>query len=183
MSDIVVYYGRFNPVHNGHMVNISQGINRLSILTTKNLILTTKSHDSNRNPLSPSQKKKYLNDAFPNIEVQFIDKGNEGLFNKLKSLAKKYENIYFHVGDDQYGRFCEIFKKYDFGFKLYCVVGTGERSMNVNGTFIRSLVANDDFIEFSKYIPININKVQLWNDLRKGMKCHIKKILKKEKKK
>lgn len=139
---INIFYGRFNPITNGHVNSIKSILTHMNVLSThKNLILLSSKRDIN-NPLSIKQKRDYFSYFFPNVESKSL-KGD--LEKYLIRLQKKYNKINIFVGEDRLHKFISLGhsleKKHKMNISVYC---TGKRIENVSGSHFRNFIMMDN---------------------------------------
>jgi hypothetical protein len=176
-------FGRFNPPTIGHEKLIrtvaSQGMDFK--------IFLSRSQDAIKNPLSPSDKLKWMTMIFRNYASHIMIMPT----NMVLELATKiynmgYKNIIMVVGSDRILEFKSILTKYNneknrhgyYNFKNIKVVSAGERDPDEEGVTgmsaskLRNYAARGDLKNFKRGIPGNLNEKQkneLFFDVRKGM--------------
>jgi nicotinamide mononucleotide adenylyltransferase/predicted nucleotidyltransferase len=176
-------FGRFNPPTIGHEKLIrtvaSQGMDFK--------IFLSRSQDAIKNPLSPSDKLKWMTLIFRNYASHIMIMPT----NMVLELATKiynmgYKNITMVVGSDRVLEFKSILTKYNneknrhgyYNFKDIKVISAGERDPDEEGVTgmsaskLRNYVARGDLKNFKRGIPGNLNdkqKNELFFDVRKGM--------------
>ena len=176
-------FGRFNPPTIGHEKLIrtvaSQGMDYK--------IFLSRSQDAIKNPLSPSDKLKWMTMIFRNYASHIMIMPT----NMVLELATKiynmgYKNITMVVGSDRITEFKSILTKYNnernrhgyYNFKDIKVVSAGERDPDEEGVTgmsaskLRNYVARGDLKNFKRGVPGNLTdkqKNELFFDVRKGM--------------
>ena len=176
-------FGRFNPPTIGHEKLIrtvaSQGMDYK--------IFLSRSQDAIKNPLSPSDKLKWMTMIFKNYASHIMIMPT----NMVLELATKiynmgYKNITMVVGSDRVLEFKSILTKYNnernrhgyYNFKDIKVVSAGERDPDEEGVTgmsaskLRNYVARGDLKNFKRGVPGNLTdkqKNELFFDVRKGM--------------
>ena len=176
-------FGRFNPPTIGHEKLIrtvaSQGMDYK--------IFLSRSQDAIKNPLSPSDKLKWMTMIFRNYASHIMIMPT----NMVLELATKiynmgYKNITMVVGSDRVLEFKSILTKYNnernrhgyYNFKDIKVVSAGERDPDEEGVTgmsaskLRNYVARGDLKNFKRGVPGNLTdkqKNELFFDVRKGM--------------
>jgi hypothetical protein len=149
------------------------------------LVIASHSHDAKKNPLSPAQKTKHLNRAFPNTNVISSSKEKPTLFHHLSDLHKKgYTHVMLAGGSDRSGELSRL-NDYNgkegkhgyYNFKSIKTVNTGERKQGVSGTDMRAHASNNDFASFRKGLPSKLaahegHAKELFHDTRSGMGLH-----------
>jgi len=176
-------FGRFNPPTIGHEKLIrtvaSQGMDYK--------IFLSRSQDAIKNPLSPSDKLKWMTMIFKNYASHImIMPSNMVLELATKIYNMGYKNITMVVGSDRILEFKSILTKYNdeknrhgyYNFKNIKVVSAGERDPDEEGVTgmsaskLRNYAARGDLKNFKRGIPGNLNEKQkneLFFDVRKGM--------------
>ena len=176
-------FGRFNPPTIGHEKLIrtvaSQGMDYK--------IFLSRSQDAIKNPLSPSDKLKWMTMIFRNYASHImIMPSNMVLELATKIYNMGYKNITMVVGSDRILEFKSILTKYNdeknrhgyYNFKNIKVVSAGERDPDEEGVTgmsaskLRNYAARGDLKNFKRGIPGNLNEKQkneLFFDVRKGM--------------
>lgn len=106
--------GRFAPVHAGHAMMINKVLDAAKHDNAKHTILTTATHDGNKNPLTPEQKVKHLKRAFPAANVEALSKGHPTLLHHLSKLhSQGVRNIVVHAGSDRAHEYHTLIHKYN----------------------------------------------------------------------
>ena len=180
-------FGRFNPPTIGHEKLIrtvaSQGMDYK--------IFLSRSQDAVKNPLSPSDKLKWMTMIFKNYASHIMIMPT----NMVLELATKiynmgYKNITMVVGSDRITEFKSILAKYNnernrhgyYNFKDIKVVSAGERDPDEEGVTgmsaskLRNYVARGDLKNFKRGVPGNLTdkqKNELFFDVRKGMRLSV----------
>ena len=184
----VVYftYGRMNPPTIGH----GKLLDTLSTVAGKNpyKIFLSKSQDTDRNPLTYSDKIKHIRKMFPkHARAVIVDQDISTVFDAMVSLHYQgFRKVVMVVGSDRVAEFQILLNKYNgkearhgiYNFATIKVVSAGERdpdSENVDGASAskqRSFAESNDFISFSQGTPSTISTRdahKLFNDVRRGM--------------
>jgi len=176
-------FGRFNPPTIGHekLVRLvaSQGVDYK--------IFLSRSQDSVRNPLSPSDKLKYMQLIFKNYAKNImIIPSNMILELATKIYNMGYKNIIMVVGSDRVLEFNSILNTYNdeknrhgyYNFKNIKVISAGERDpdeegvMGISASKMRNYAAKGDLKNFIRGIPGDLTdkqKNELFFDVREGM--------------
>ena len=176
-------FGRFNPPTIGHEKLIrtvaSQGMDYK--------IFLSRSQDTVKNPLSPSDKLKYMTLMFTNYASHIMVMPS----NMVLELATKiynmgYKNVTMVVGSDRVSEFKSILNRYNdeknrhgyYNFEKINIISAGERDPDEEGVTgmsaskMRNYAAKGDFKNFRRGIPGNLTDKQqkeLFFDVRKGM--------------
>jgi nicotinamide mononucleotide adenylyltransferase len=180
---ITFTFGRFNPPTIGH----EKLLQKVASLGTDYKIFLSRSQDSIKNPLSPSDKLKWMTTIFRQYASHImIMPTNMVLELATKIYQLKYTNITMVVGSDRVSEFKSILTKYNneynrhgfYNFEKINVVSAGERDPDEEGVTgmsaskLRDYVRRGDFKNFRRGIPGNLTDKQqkeLFFDVRKGM--------------
>jgi hypothetical protein len=176
-------FGRFNPPTIGHEKLIrtvaNQGVDYK--------IFISRSQDSNKNPLSPSDKLNYMTKMFKNYASHIMVMPTNMVLELATKIYKMgYRSIIMVVGSDRVREFDTILNKYNgeknrhgyYNFKKINVVSAGERDPDEEGVTgmsaskLRDFVKRGDFKNFKRGVPGNLSDKetkQLFFDIRKGM--------------
>ena len=176
-------FGRFNPPTIGHEKLIrtvaSQGMDFK--------IFLSRSQDSLKNPLSPSDKLKYMTKMFKNYASHIMVMPS----NMVLELATKiynmgYRNVTMVVGSDRVAEFKSILNRYNdeknrhgyYNFEKINIISAGERDPDEEGVTgmsaskLRDYARRGDLKNFKRGVPGNLSekeKNELFFDVRKGM--------------
>jgi nicotinamide mononucleotide adenylyltransferase len=176
-------FGRFNPPTIGHEKLIrtvaSQGMNFK--------IFLSRSQDAVKNPLSPSDKLKYMTKMFKNYASHIMVMPS----NMVLELATKiynmgYRNVTMVVGSDRVAEFKSILNRYNdeknrhgyYNFEKINIISAGERDPDEEGVTgmsaskLRDYARRGDLKNFKRGVPGNLSekeKNELFFDVRKGM--------------
>ena len=176
-------FGRFNPPTIGH----EKLIRKVASQGMDFKIFLSRSQDTVKNPLSPSDKLKYMTKIFKSYASNIMVMPS----NMVLELATKIYNMGYRaitmvVGSDRVREFENILKKYNdeknrhgyYNFDKINVVSAGERDPDEEGVTgmsaskLRDYVKRGDFKNFKRGVPGNLsdNEIkQLFFDIRKGM--------------
>ena len=187
---LVLAFGRFNPPTIGHeklLRKVSQTPGDF-----KHVYLS-KSNDPKKNPLTPTQKIKYMRSMFPQHRTMFrIPKSNMILDIATEIYNDGYTNINFVAGSDRVQEFKTILNKYNnvksrhgfYNFKNIKVTSAGERDPDAEGATgmsaskMRQAVAQGDIKSFEKGLPRGFRDVKgLFRDVAVGMRVDFKQAL------
>ena len=181
-KSVAFTFGRFNPPTIGHEKLIKKV---KSVRANDHKIYLSRSEDSKKNPLSPSQKLAYMKKMFPsharNIE---INKTNMILDIATTLHNKGYTEVFMVVGSDRVSEFTTILNKYNdvksrhgyYNFDNINVLSAGERDPDAEGASgmsaskMRAAAAKDDIGSFKRGLPSGVNAADLMKDVRKGMR-------------
>ena len=176
-------FGRFNPPTIGHEKLIrtvaSQGMDYK--------IFLSRSQDSVKNPLSPSDKLKYMTKMFRNYASHImVMPSNMVLELATKIYNMSYRNITMVVGSDRVAEFKSILNRYNdeknrhgyYNFEKINIISAGERDPDEEGVTgmsaskLRDYARRGDLKNFKRGVPGNLSekeKNELFFDVRKGM--------------
>ena len=188
MKTAVFALGRFNPPTIGHekLVNAVIAVNQREGGTA--LIYGSHSQDSRKNPLSHSEKFKYLKKMFPRQRkiLQSSSKARN-IMEIAAELSEKHNKLILIAGSDRVSEFKSLLNSYNgvkskhglYDFEEIDVVSAGERDPDADGASgmsaskMRSAATKGDFESFisgaSSELTIK-DKRKLMNDVRKGLK-------------
>ena len=188
MSTAVFAFGRFNPPTIGHekLVNAVIAVNQREGGTA--LIYGSHSQDSRKNPLSHSEKFKYLKKMFPRQRkiLQSSSKARNIMVIEAE-LSEKHNKLILIAGSDRVTEFKSLLNSYNgkkskhgfYEFEEIDVVSAGERDPDADGASgmsaskMRTAATKGDFESFisgaSSELTIK-DKRKLMNDVRKGLK-------------
>jgi len=187
---MVLAFGRFNPPTIGHekllrKVSQTQG-------DFKHVYLS-KSQDSTKNPLTPTQKLSYMRSMFPTHRSMFRIPSSNMILDIVTDIFNSgYSNINFIAGSDRVQEFKKILNTYNgvksrhgyYKFKNIKVTSAGERDPDAEGATgmsaskMRKAVAQGDLKSFEKGLPRGFTNAKgLFRDVAVGMKVDFKKAL------
>jgi len=176
-------FGRFNPPTIGH----EKLLQKVASLGSEYKIFLSRSQDKVKNPLSPSDKLKWMQTIFkPYASHIFVMPTNMVLELATKIYKMGYTNISMVVGSDRVREFDTILKKYNgeknrhgyYNFKKIDVVSAGERDPDEEGVTgmsaskLRDYAKRGDLKNFKRGIPGNLTDKQikeLFFNVREGM--------------
>jgi hypothetical protein len=176
-------FGRFNPPTIGH----EKLLQKVASLGSDYKIFLSRSQDAIKNPLTPSDKLKWMQTIFKSYASHILVMPT----NMVLELAAKiyslgYTNITMVVGSDRVREFDTILNKYNgernrhgfYNFEKINVVSAGERDPDEEGVTgmsaskLRNYASRGDLKNFKRGIPGNLTEKQkneLFFDVRKGM--------------
>lgn len=184
-KEIVVTFGRFNPPQIGHEKLINTAGKLARSKTFK--IYASQSEDPKKNPLSYSDKIKFMRKMFPQYGRNIIsDVSIKNVFNVAsKAHEDGFTKFTLVVGSDRVPEFKKLLDKYDgvrgahgyYQFKDGInIISAGERDPDaddvsgMSASKMRAAAANNDLETFSKGLPKSFGEVkELFNAVRKGM--------------
>jgi nicotinamide mononucleotide adenylyltransferase len=176
-------FGRFNPPTIGH----EKLIRTVASQGSDYKIFISRSQDAVKNPLSPSDKLKWMTKIFKNYASHIlVMPTNMVLELATKIYSMGYKSITMVVGSDRVGEFKSILTKYNdeknrhgyYNFKKINIVSAGERDPDEEGVTgmsaskLRDYARRGDLKNFKRGIPGSLpekEKNELFFDVRKGM--------------
>jgi hypothetical protein len=186
---VVFTFGRFQPPTSGHQLLIEKVQQVAKKLGAEHRIYPSPSYDAKKNPLSHSDKVKYMKKMFKGANIM----NDKKMINPFKVAEQLNEQGYTHVtmvvGSDRVNEFKKAIGKYvgpdGYNFK-FNVVSAGKRDpdaegvVGMSGSKMRQAVKDNDLASFSKGVPVGVNKrdIQgLFKAIKKGMGLKERKIL------
>ena len=182
-KSIAFTFGRFNPPTIGH----EKLLQKVASLGSDYKIFLSRSQDAVKNPLSPSDKLKWMQTIFkPYASHILVMPTNMVLELAAKIYSLGYTNVTMVVGSDRVREFDTILNKYNgernrhgfYNFEKINVVSAGERDPDEEGVTgmsaskLRDYAKRGDLKNFKRGIPGNLTdkqKNELFFDVRKGM--------------
>ena len=136
-KQLTVGFGRFNPPTIGHE-KLMNSISKTAGKGGEYKIYPSRSQDSTKNPLNPTDKVEYMRKAFPDHAKSIVDDDKtRTIFDVLKSAyGKGYSTVNVVVGSDRVKEFENLANKYNgqlYNFDKINVVSAGERSADSKG--------------------------------------------------
>ena len=186
---VVFTFGRFQPPTSGHQLLIERVQQVAKKLGAEHRIYPSPSHDAKKNPLSHSDKVKYMKKMFKGANIM-NDKKMINPFKVAEQLSEQgYTHVTMVVGSDRVNEFKKSIGKYvgpdGYNFK-FNVVSAGKRDpdaegvVGMSGSKMRQAVKDGDLASFSKGVPSGMNKrdIQgLFKAIKKGMGLKERKII------
>ena len=188
MKTAVFAFGRFNPPTIGHekLVNAVIAVNQREGGTA--LIYGSHSQDNRTNPLSHTEKFKYLKKMFPRQKkiLQSSSKARN-IMEIAAEMSEKHNKLILIAGSDRVTEFKSLLNSYNgkkskhgfYEFEEIDVVSAGERDPDGDGASgmsaskMREAAIKGDFESFlmgaSEELTIK-DKRNMMNDVRKGLK-------------
>ena len=136
-KQLTVGFGRFNPPTIGHE-KLMNTISKTAGKGGEYKIYPSRTQDSKKNPLNPSDKVEYMRKAFPDHADSIVDDDKtKTIFDVLKSAyGKGYSTVNVVVGSDRVKEFENLANKYNgqlYNFDKINIVSAGERSADAKG--------------------------------------------------
>ena len=191
MSTAVFVFGRFNPPTIGHekLINALIATNQREGGTC--LVYGSHTQDSRTNPLTHTQKFKYLKKMFPRHKKHF--KSNSKAKTALEvavELNGKYDKLIMVVGSDRVSDFSSLLNTYNgkkskhgfYEYKEIDIVSAGERDPDAEGASgmsaskMREAAVKGDFDLFKAGVPSGMSDKHaknMMNDVRVGLKLDV----------
>ena len=187
----VIGYGRFNPPTKGHQFAIFNKIGPLAKkLNGKGVILTTRTHNKQKNPLTVNQKKKYILESVHNyfvLEDEWIESNKQFCVSDVRDIfvalseIKKAKHVVILLGEDEMKALkprIELYNHDQYEIEKLEFVHAGSRSDNseigsISATKMREAAKNDDFETFEAMCPTLMDeavKKEMFEDVKQGMK-------------
>lgn len=182
-KQLTVGFGRFNPPTVGHE-KLMNTISKTAGKGGEYKIYPSRSQDSTKNPLNPTDKVEYMRKAFPDHAKSIVDDDKtRTIFDVLKSAyGKGYSTVNVVVGSDRVKEFENLANKYNgqlYNFDKINVVSAGERSADSKGvegmsaSKLRKAAMDGDFKTFRSGISKALDDKSaknLFNTVQKSMK-------------
>jgi len=188
MSTAVFVFGRFNPPTIGHekLINALIAINQREGGTC--LVYGSHSQDSRKNPLTHTQKFKYLKKMFPRHKKHFQSKSMAKTpLEVAVDLNGKHNKLIMIAGSDRVLEFKSLLNSYNgvkskhgfYEFEEIEVISAGERDPDEEGASgmsaskMRKAAIQGDFETFQMGTSSELTvkeKRNMMNDVRKGLK-------------
>ena len=182
-KQLTVGFGRFNPPTIGHE-KLMNSISKTAGKGGEYKIYPSRSQDSTKNPLNPTDKVDYMRKAFPDHAKSIVDDDKtRTIFDVLKSAyGKGYSTVNVVVGSDRVKEFENLANKYNgqlYNFDKINVVSAGERSADSKGvegmsaSKLRKAAMDGDFKTFRSGISKALDDKSaknLFNTVQKSMK-------------
>ena len=187
---LVLAFGRFNPPTIGHEKLLNK------VAQTRGdfkHVYLSKSQDSKKNPLTPTQKIQYMRNMFPRHRTMFRIPSSNMILDIATEIYKNgFTNINFVAGSDRVREFDTILKKYNnvksrhgfYNFKDIKVTSAGERDPDADGASgmsaskMRQAVTQGDLKSFERGLPRGFTGARdLFRDVAKGMRVDFKQAL------
>jgi phosphopantetheine adenylyltransferase len=177
-KEIVFAWGRFNPPTIGHGIVMDRVAQEAKTRSADYAIFASKSEDPKKNPLSFSDKIKFLKQSFPKHAKKVNSNSRlKTVLDVVNQLNKKYHSITMIVGSDRVVEFEKLLNKYngkEYDFDNIDVISAGERdpddpgAAGMSASKMRQAAMDGNFKAFQKGSPLKKAK-PLYNAIRKGM--------------
>lgn len=136
-------FGRFQPFTSAHCKLIEYLESKIND-ASDSFVALSKTHDTEKNPLSYSTKLELYNKYF---NVPIIDHNNR-IDDCIKLLTSRgYKHIYMVLGNDRLESFQWIYKyKTELGYDSFTICEFGDRlNDDISATSIRHAISNADY--------------------------------------
>lgn len=183
---IVISYVRMNPVHEGHGEVVRAVAGEAKRLGADHKIILSHSQDAAKNPLTPQQKVKHAQRAFPGVNFEASSPQHPTL---LHHLSKAYEAGHREVtivGGSDRDTFNDLAQRYNgqqgkhgyYKMKINFKQAGAERKEGGSGiesysaSKMRDAAKNKNVQAFKSMAPKTMSdrhKTDMYNDVRKGM--------------
>lgn len=175
ITDTMVFiFGRMNPPTYGHALLIQRMRDLVNKFHYDHMVVLTRSHDKDKNPLSPDDKLKYFCKYFPDIKVKIAEEDKPSFIHQLKDINRVYKKIIVIVGPDRWKEFKELAEKYngiEYEYESIEVIaaGTYHFRQKISGTIMREHKKNDRLDLFVQGAPNRSYEIttDMFNDLYK----------------
>jgi len=183
MKKIVFTFGRFNPPTTGHQLLANKVKDIAQKRAADYKIFGSSSQDAKRNPLSPTDKFRFMKKILKGFNVA-VDRNNKTPFQVLQQLSDEgYEDVTMVVGSDRVQEFKKNMSRY-IGKKGYeniskfNVVSAGDRDPDAEGVTgmsaskMRAAAGDGNFDAFRLGMPSHVSErdaMGLFKAIRKGM--------------
>lgn len=163
---------RCNPVHIGHGYVFETALKMQKELDAELKLFLSATVDDVKNPLPLDLKKYYISSFFPEVSSVLQNDSSIQLFDIMKELDGKYENIIFIGGSDRKDEFQKTLDKYNtvlYTFNNISTVQAGipRNASQYSSTMMRQCVQNEDYDTFRLALPGDNEylKYQMFNDV------------------
>lgn len=181
---VVMAYGRANPVTPGHVKLFDTTKSTAKKLGADHEVVLTRSHDPEKNPLTPQQKLRHAKAASPGTNITVSDEDHPNLIHHAVRMHKKgYTHLTVVAGADRADTFKSYLDRYNgvkskhgyYKFKSINVVSAGHRDPDsdsvegASGTKQRAHAEAGRKKEFMSGVPKGVDGEKMYSDVRKGM--------------
>jgi nicotinic acid mononucleotide adenylyltransferase len=177
-SQVVVSFGRMNPMTNGHEKLADKIKAEAKKRNADAKLYLSHSTNPKKDPLDFKTKVKFAKKAFGPMVQNSVART---IIEVAKELSGKYDDLIVVVGSDRIPEFKTLLNKYngkDYTFKTIEVVSAGERDPDaegvsgMSGSKMRGFVASDDFNSFKQGVPSKLSDSDakaLFDAVKRGM--------------
>lgn len=169
----VFAFGRMNPPTTGHEKLMHAVHREAQKHGAKGHVVTSHSHDNNKNPLPQDKKIKYLQKVHPHVHVHGSSKTHPTMLHQASEFHKQgHKHLVMVAGSDRVKDFHKTLHKYNgqkgphghYDFKSIKVVSSGARDPDsegvsgMSGTKMRAHAKAGDHESFKKGLPKALHK-------------------------
>jgi len=177
VGEVVVSWGRMNPITTGHEKLINRVLNVAKSKNATPAVFLTHSQDKTKNPLSYNDKIKYAEVAFGKIIKRSTAKT---IIQLMQQLQKKFKKVTLVVGSDRYKEMDTLLNKYngkEYKFDEIEVVSAGARDPDADGvkgmsaSKMREYAVSDNIKKFTTGLPskLKTSAADIMASIKKGM--------------
>lgn len=185
----VLAFGRMNPPTAGHEQVVNQLHKTAEEVKGGHTLVLSGTHGTKdgKNPLTPEQKLKHAQRAFPDTHIKVADSDSPTILHTASNLHKDGVTHLHFVGGSDRKPMHELLQKYNgvkgkhgyYKFKDIKFHNAGDRdekadtssTSGISGTKLRQHVADNNKEKFHAALSSKMSdqhKNELWNDLRKA---------------
>ena len=177
-SQVVVSFGRMNPMTNGHEKLADKIKAEAKKRNADAKLYLSHSTNPKKDPLDFKTKVKFAKKAFGPMVQNSVART---IIEVAKELSGKYDDLIVVVGSDRIPEFKTLLNKYngkDYTFKTIEIVSAGERDPDaegvsgMSGSKMRGFVTSDDFNSFKQGVPSKLSDSDakaLFDAVKRGM--------------
>ena len=183
----VMTFMRANPPHAGHEKVVNKLLEIAKKKKATHSVILSHSQDPSKNPLSPRQKLRHAERAFPNANVEVSSPDNPTiLHHAVRAFGGGAEHLHVVVGQDRVGQFQKLLNDYNgkeskhgmYKFKSITVHSAGDRDPDAEGTEgisatkMRQAAKSGDRATFHAGASSSMSekhKDEMMKDVQKGM--------------
>jgi len=178
-DNIVISFGRMNPMTNGHEKLATKLKSEAQKRHGDAMLYLSHSTNPKKDPLDFNTKVKFAKKAFgPMVQNSHA----RTILEVAKELTGKYKNLIVVVGSDRVSEFQTLLSKYngkDYKFDNIEVVSAGERDPDaegvtgMSGSKMRAFASANEYEKFKQGVPSKLSDADakaLFTAVRKGMK-------------
>lgn len=178
---IVINFGRYQGVHNGHEMLIDFMRDKAAELQCEYRVFPSSTHDKKNNPIPFDEKLKMMQTMLPEHASCISTEHPNTIVAILQDLEKSgYTDVYFVCGSDRAASFEKFLPNYnglEYQFDVLEILSAGKsRNDGIIGAIesssaskIREYVKNNDITSYIHSIPINapiVESAKIFNKMR-----------------
>ena len=182
-----IFWGRANPPHAGHEAAYKVVQDTAKKYGGTTAMLLSRSHDPNKNPLSPENKEKHAKRAFPRVHTEVADEQHPTLLHQLAKMHKAgITHAHIVAGSDRIPEYKSLIDKYNgvegrhgmYKFNKISIHSSGERDPDSEGvggisaSKMREHAKNNNYQSFAAGAPSTMKPhhvKEMFDDVRKGL--------------